>query len=169
MERRKEIEKSSINIIHTSDGYEPGSDYYDFLVRARKESFDYLIERVFGGWDEDQQREILANETKGRQPDIILYNNEPIGSYCLTKGEDCYYFESFFILPKYQHQGIGTFALEKALETADREQLPVRLIYWNFNPSRSLYRRMGFIPTGRREFEGTKDYWVLAERKPGCH
>jgi len=166
MERREEIDKSSIKIIHTVDGYDPGSAYYDFLVRARKESFDYLIERVFGGWDEDQQREILNDETKGRHPDIIFYNNEPIGSYCLTKGEDCIYFENFFILPKYQQKGIGAFALEKALETADREQLPVRLIYWNFNPARSLYRKMGFETTGRREFEGTKDYWVIAERKP---
>ena len=144
MERIEKIDFSLINIIRTIDGYEPTSAFYEFLVQARKESFNYLVDRVWGGWDEDLQRKIFLEETTGQQPYIIFYKNQPIGSYCLTKAEDCYYFENFFILPKYQQKGIGTFVLKKALEVADKVKLPVRLIYWNFNPSRSLYEKMGF-------------------------
>ncbi len=167
MERREKIDLFSIRIIHTVDGWDPGSVYYEFLVHARKESFDYLINRVWGGWDEELQRKILVEDTQNKQPDIIFYKNQPIGSYCLTKVEDCYHFENFFILPKYQNKGIGAFVLKKVLETTDKERLPVRLVYWNFNLAGSLYKKMGFETTGRQEFEGTKDYWVKAERQPG--
>ena len=154
------IDFSLINIIPAGDAYN------EFFFQARKEAFRNLITRVWGGWDEAFQRKTFAEEMEGSKPDVILYKNQPIGCFCLTKQEDCYVFEHFFILPEYQDQGIGSFVLKKSLETADKDRLPVRLRYWNFNPAAALYARMGFEVTGREEFEGNKDYLVTAERKP---
>jgi len=138
----------------------------EFLFQARKETFAWLVSKVWGKWEESVQRKISADEYKGRQPILILYNNQIVGSYTCTKSTDHYDFGNFFILPKYQNRGIGSFVLKKVLGETDKTDLPVKLVYWDFNPSGRLYTRMGFIPIGRQNFEGRQEYWVIAERLP---
>ncbi len=154
------IDFSMLKIIPAGDAYN------EFFFQARKEAFWSLIERVWGKWDEAFQRKTYAEEMEGLKPEVILYNNQPIGCCCLMKREDCYTFNAFFVLPKYQNKGIGTYVLSKKLEIADKEGMPVRLRHWNFNPAASLYARMGFKEIGRIEFEGKNDYLVLTEREP---
>lgn len=155
------IDFSFINTAPAGDGYK------DFFFQARKEAFRELIERVWGKWDEAFQRKTFAEEMEDLKPDVILHKNQPIGCCCLTKHEDYYIIDAFFILPEYQNQGIGTFVLNKKMEIADNDGMPVRPRHWNFNPAASLYARMGFVEIGREEFEGRKDYLVWKERKPG--
>src|SRR4030065_983368 len=154
------IDFSLIKIIPADESHK------EFLFQARKEAFWGLIERIWGKWDEAFQRKTFAEEMDGLKPEVIIYKNKPTGCCCLTNQEDYYIFDAFFILPKYQNQGIGTFVLKKNLETADKEGLPVRLRHWNFNPAASMYARMGFKEIERIEFEGKKDYLVWTERKP---
>ena len=96
---------------------------------------------------------------------LIIYDNQIIGSYTCTRIDDHYNFQNFFILPKYQNQGIGSFVLKTVLDITDKAGWPVRLVYWDFNPSGRLYTRMGFKTTGRHDFEGRQEYWVIAERQ----
>ena len=70
------------------------------------------------------------------------------------------------MLPAYQNQGIGSYVIKKILSVTDKEGWPVRLVYWDFNPAGHLYARVGFKVIGRHNFEGRKDYWVIAERQP---
>lgn len=138
----------------------------EFLFQARKEAFWWIIERVWGEWDEVQHRGYFNEDYRNRQPVLITYGNEVVGSYCCTRDKNCYQFENFFVLPKYQNQGIGSLALQRVLEMTDKEGVPVRLVYWNFNPAARIYSRMGFKQIGQRNFPDTKDYWVISERKP---
>ena len=138
----------------------------EFLFQARKEAFAWLVSKVWGKWEEDFQRKVFAEEYEGCQPILILYEDQIIGSYTCTKSTDRYDFGNFFILPKYQNQGVGSFVLKKILSVTDREGWPVRLVHWDFNPAGRLYERMGFEEIGRRNFEGRQDYWVIAERQP---
>lgn len=154
------IDLSSIRLIPAKD-----TDN-EFLFQARKESFLWLIERVWGKYDEAFQRRTYAEEMEGLQPDVILYENKPAGCCCLMKREDHYSFSAFFVLPEYQGKGIGTYVLKKKLEIADADGLPVRLRHWNFNPAAALYARMGFREIGRTEFKDKTDYLVLTERRP---
>jgi GNAT superfamily N-acetyltransferase len=141
--------------------------YNEFLFQARKEAFAWLIRKVWGKWEESFQRNIFADEYKGCQPILILYNSQIVGSYTCTKITDHYDFGNFFILPKYQNQGIGSFVLNKVLAVTDEAGWSVRLVYWDFNPAGHLYARMGFKSIGRHIFEGRKAYWVIVERQPG--
>jgi len=138
----------------------------EFLFQARKEAFWWIIERVWRTWDEALHRSFFEEDYLNCEPMLILYDNVAIGSYCCTRDKDCYQFENFFVLPKYQNQGIGSLVLQKALEMTDEEGVPVRLVYWNFNPAARLYTRMGFKEIGQHNFPDTKDYWVISERKP---
>jgi GNAT superfamily N-acetyltransferase len=138
----------------------------EFLFQARKEAFAWLISKVWGKWEESFQRKVFADEYQGCQPILILYNDQIVGSYTCTKSTDRYDFGNFFVLPKYQNQGIGSFVLKKILSVTDKAGWPVKLVYWDFNPAGHLYSRMGFKSIGRHNFEGRQDYWVITERQP---
>ncbi len=57
----------------------------------------------------------------------------------------------FYLLPKFQNQGIGTVLLQQVLDEATEKKLPVRLEVLKNNPVRSLYERHEFVITGQRE------------------
>jgi GNAT superfamily N-acetyltransferase len=154
------IDFSKIKLIPADESHN------EFLFQARKEAFAWLVSKVWGKWEEDFQRKVFADEYQGCQPILILNNNQIVGSYACTKSTDRYNLSNFFILPKYQNQGIGSFVLKKVLGITDKADCPVRLVYWDFNPAGHLYTRMGFKAIGRHNFEGRQDYWVIAERQP---
>ena len=130
----------------------------EWLFQARKESFWWIIERVWGEWDEPLHRGFFDEDYRGCQPQLIMCGNEVAGSYCCTRDEDCYQFGNFFVLPDYQ---------DRVLAVTDKEGVPVRLVHWNFNPASRLYARVGFRQIERHDFPDTEDYWVIVERKPG--
>ena len=142
------------------------NSHYEFLFKAKKEAYGYIIERVWGDWDEKIQREFFAEDWQKLKPSVILNDTQPIGSYCCTKNKDNYFLERFYILPEYQNKGIGTLVLKRILEAADKDQLPVKLMYLDFNPAATLYERLGFEVTGRQEIKGKQECFVMTERKP---
>jgi GNAT superfamily N-acetyltransferase len=141
-----------------------GDSHYDFVYRLKKEVYGGYITQIWG-WDEDLQKEFFAGEWRRHKPDVILYENQPIGTYCCTKNEDSYHLERFYILPEYQNKGIGTYILKGILDTADTARLPVKLMWLSINPAASLYRRMGFRVTGQMEIDGKQECFVLAEHQ----
>jgi GNAT superfamily N-acetyltransferase len=152
------IDFSLIKVIPADDSH------YDFVYRLKKEVYGGYIAQIWG-WDEKVQKEFFAKEWRRHKPGVIFYDSRPIGTYCLTKNEGSYHLERFYILPEYQNKGIGTFVLKDIIASADKARLPVRLMWLSINPAASLYRRMGFIVTGRLEIEGKQECFVLAERK----
>jgi GNAT superfamily N-acetyltransferase len=141
------------------------ASHYDFVYRLKKDVYGGYIGSIWG-WDEDVQREFFAKEWERHIPDIILYDDRPIGTYCCIRNEDSYHLERFYILPEYQNKGIGTYILKDILDMADGAGLPVRLMWLNINPAASLYMLVGFKVTGKLAIDGKEEYFVLAERKP---
>lgn len=140
--------------------------HYEFVYRLKKEVYGGGYIGSIWGWDEDVQKDFFGKEWERHIPDIILYDDRSIGTYCCTKNEDSYHLERFYILGGYQNKGIGTFVLKGILDVADGAGLPVKLMYLNINPAASLYTRMGFIITGRLNIDDKNEYFVLAEHKP---
>jgi GNAT superfamily N-acetyltransferase len=152
------IDSSLIKTIPADDSH------YDFVYRLKKDVYGGYITQIWG-WDEDLQKEFFAGEWQRHKPDVILYENQPIGTYCCTKNEYGYHLERFYILPEYQNKGIGTYILKGILDTADTARLPVKLMWLSINPAASLYRRMGFRVTGQMEIDGKQECFVLAEHQ----
>ncbi|OGN99804.1 MAG: hypothetical protein A2Y58_03690 [Chloroflexi bacterium RBG_13_51_52] len=155
------IDYSLIKIIPADESH------YEFVYRVKKEAYGDYIARVFG-WDENKERGFHAKDWEALKPSVILYDNQPVGTFCFTKKgghffTGRYFIEHFYILPEHQDKGIGSFVLNTLLDTADNAGLPVNLIYFSFNPAASLYARMGF------EVIEIKEPFVIMERKPSLN
>jgi GNAT superfamily N-acetyltransferase len=141
------------------------ASHYEFNYRVKKEAYGEYITRIYG-WDETLQREFHAKDWASQKPNIILYDNKPIGTICWTKKQGPLfigYFSiaHFFILPEYQNKGIGAFVLKHFIDIADNAGMPINLMVLSINPAISLYDRTGFKITE------TKEPIIFMERKPG--
>jgi len=139
--------------------------YYELIYRIKKEAYGEYIRRIYG-WDENIQREFFAKDWAKQIPNVILYDNQPIGTICFFKKEGSFFsgrffIEHFYILPEYQNKGIGSYVLQHFLDVADNAGLPINLMVLTINPAISLYTRMGF------DVIDTREPVVLTERKPG--
>ena len=77
---------------------------------------------------------------------IITSNGVDVGWYECSSRDHSLYIQDFYILPEYQSRGIGSVALQLALETAASRNLPVRLGVLKVNPrAKALYERFGFV------------------------
>lgn len=136
--------------------------YYEFSYRVKKEAYSEYITQVWG-WDENKQREFFAQDWQNLKPSIIQYNNQPIGTICISYDNEGLHIERFYILPEYQHKGIGSYLLKQLLEKADKKNLPAKLCVLKVNPAISLYRRHGY------EIINEDEIMYHMERKPGKH
>src|SRR3989304_4717923 len=130
------LEYSLIKIFPTDESHR------EFSYQVKKATMNAYITRVFG-WDEKFEQDYHARDWETLKPDVILYDNRPIGTICCVRKEDHFEIERFYILPEYQNKGIGSFVLGGTVDTADRAGLPVKLMYLKINPVASLYRRVG--------------------------
>jgi ribosomal protein S18 acetylase RimI-like enzyme len=132
----------------------------EFSYQVKIATMGGYITRIWG-WDEIFQKKLHAGDWQQKRPQIILYNNKPIGTIRTVSNEDCLEIEQFYILPEYQNKGIGSHLLKSILDDADKTGLSAKLAVLKINPAISLYRRHGFETTGSNEYQ------YLMERKPG--
>lgn len=103
------------------------------------------------GWDEDFQREVHQRRF-GEKPFFqILFKEQKLGTVSFEVFVDYARFGEFYLFPEFQNQGLGSKVLKHCLQQADKLSLPVRLEYLRWSPVGSLYRRNGFVETGRSE------------------
>ena len=122
----------------------PGTDDdYEFSYQVKKADEGEYIRRIWG-WDEALQRNFHKKDWKEKRPDIIAYEDKPIGTLSVIQHEGCIEIGQFFILPEYQNRGIGSCLLGRILRKADKAGLVSRLAFLEGNPVASLYRRNGF-------------------------
>jgi GNAT superfamily N-acetyltransferase len=152
------IDFSLIKIIPADESH------YDFIYRVKKEAYGEYITRIWG-WDENLQRKYFADDWEKQKPNVILYDNQPIGTICWTKKEGPifsgrFFIEHFYILPEHQNKGIGSFVLKHFLDIADKAGAPENLMVLSINPAASLYIRAGFKVIEKKE------PFVMMERQP---
>lgn len=120
-----------------------------------------LYVKKIWGWNEQDQRSRHNEDWQEKRPQVILYDNKPIGCILIDNEADHIYVGRFYILPKYQSKGIGTHVLKGIFDQADKANKPTTLAVLKINPALTLYKRLGFRVTGANEFQ------YLMERKPG--
>ncbi len=131
---------------------------FSYQVKKAAEG-DYIIQ--IWGWDEKVQRDFHTSDWETKRPQIILYDNEPIGTIFILENDGDIQIGQFFILPEYQDKSIGTYILKDILDKADASGGDTRLACLENNPVSSLYIRHGF------EIVRKKEKFIFMERKPG--
>jgi GNAT superfamily N-acetyltransferase len=150
----KTIDYSRIKLIPAEESHRQFSD------AIKEAAYRGYIEEIWG-WDEKVVREYNERNWREKRSQIILYNDQPIGTIYVGEDEESIEIAQFILISEYQNQGIGSHILKDIIEKADRTGKMIKLNYLRQNPVASLYRRTGFQVVAEDEML----YW--AERKPG--
>lgn len=125
---------------------------HPFLQRLNREAYEKLVMGQHGSWDDEFQRARFAKKLQSVQFRIVLVDNQPVGAVSSTEHDDHIVLNELLILPEFQNRGIGSCVLVGELRHADLLGKPMRLHTLRLNRAQALYRRHGFIETGRDEF-----------------
>ncbi len=130
----------------------------EFACTLHRAAYQAVVIKQFGQWDEVRQQQFFEDKWRPEAYEIVEIQGRPIGVLCVTKTQYEVRIVEIQLLPEYQGRGIGTELLQRELQLADEQGLPVRLQVLLKNQARALYQRLGF-----RVYDKT-DTHVLMER-----
>lgn len=123
---------------------------FEFSFLAKTQALGPHVAKKWG-WDEQFQRNIHERRVREKPFFAIRSRGKSIGTLSLQLQLGHIRFGEFYLLDQFRGHGIGSKVLRHCLRIADERGFPVRLEYLQWNPVGSLYRRNGFIETGRSE------------------
>jgi GNAT superfamily N-acetyltransferase len=137
------------------------------LRPAGPEDRDFLIE-VYGStraeemalvpWTEEQRYAFIQHQFTAQtnhyaqtypaaNHDIILSDDRPVGRLYVARLDHEIRIVDITVLPAERNAGIGSYLIKQLLDEANRSGKRTRIFVEEFNPSRSLFERMGFSPS----------------------
>ena len=120
-----------------------GEADYEFAFDAKRQALGPYVEARWG-WDDAFQRTLHRQHWNKRPWSVITSGGQRVGTVAVTRTPTHFQFDEFYLLPRFQKQGIGSEVLKNILQQADAARLPVKLQHLKWNPVGSLYRRHGF-------------------------
>jgi len=94
---------------------------------------------------------------------VIMNDDAPVGRLYVLRGGDEIRILDVSILPDARSQGIGTSLMKPLLEEAVAANKPVTIWVENFNPSQTLFRRLGFSVIHEDGFNQLLEFRPLAQ------
>jgi ribosomal protein S18 acetylase RimI-like enzyme len=110
-----------------------------------------VVERQFGAWDIEAQRQFFEKKWATLTYQKVLIGGQFGGALAIDRGADQITVSEILIAPEFQGQRIGTEIVLDVLKSAAAGQLPIKLQVLHQNRAMSLYKRLGFVETGRNE------------------
>ncbi|MGB7921692.1 MAG: GNAT family N-acetyltransferase [Pyrinomonadaceae bacterium] len=106
-------------------------------------------------WDEEQRQAFLNMQFTAQQMhyqshhpeathEIILLNERPIGRVYIDRADHPIQILDITLLPEHRNKGIGTLILKDLLAEAASAGRSLTIYVESFNPSLSLFERLGF-------------------------
>jgi len=132
----------------------------EFVFKVTKAAMGPYVEATWGSWDDGVQRARVAETFSVCTHQLVYVGKNLAGVLAVKHHPDHLRLLKVFLHPSFQSKGIGTMLVNRVIELADREGLPVRLRALRVNPAKSLYERLGFVVT----HEEPERYFM--ERKP---
>jgi ribosomal protein S18 acetylase RimI-like enzyme len=120
-------------------------------------------------WNEEQRAAFLRMQFDAQHfhyhshfPDasyqIILQDGKPIGRLYVLRNEEEIRIMDITLLPQNRNAGIGSSLIRELLQEADGASKPVSIWVENFNPSQSLFERLGFSKVEENGFNYLLEY-----------
>lgn len=110
-----------------------------------------VVERQFGAWSATDQDRFFDNDWSGGDFEVIEFDRQVCGYACIESRVADVHIRELVVAPEFQRRGIGTFIIKAAIELARERAVPVVLGTLHTNEAGNLYRRLGFIETGRTD------------------
>lgn len=128
-----------------------------FIYNLKKEAYQKYVEKIYGEWNEENQKKLFNKFMKenSKNIELIYVNGELVGFYNgKNKDDNTFEIANICIMPEYQNNGIGTAVLKEILfENNDKD---VFLQCFKESPAMELFERIGF-----GKILETKNYYVL--------
>ena len=116
-------------------------------------------ELALTNWDEAQRDAFLKMQFSAQQshyrehyPEgehyVILVDGHPAGRLYVANIPDQIRIMDITILPEHRGAGLGTPIIRELMAEAATVGKPLRIYVESFNPSRSLFERLGFVKAG---------------------
>ena len=120
-------------------------------------------------WNEEQREAFLTMQFEAQHlhyhshfPEasylIILKESEPIGRIYVLRKEEEIRIIDITLLPQHRNAGIGTSLIHELLHEADRTGKALNIWVEQFNPSRGLFERLGFLKVEEEGFNYLLEY-----------
>jgi ribosomal protein S18 acetylase RimI-like enzyme len=123
---------------------------YDFLFALRMASMKEWVTRTWG-WDDSFQAAMFREEFDPAHQRVVMVSGRDVGVLAVVQRPDSIFIASIELMPDQQGRGLGTALLSDVLADAHARGLPVSLRVLHVNPAQRLYRRLGFVESGRTE------------------
>ena len=116
-----------------------------FIYNLKKEVYQKYVEKIYGEWNEENQKKLFNKFMKenSKNIELIYLKDKLVGFYNgKTKDDNSFEIDNICIMPEYQNKGIGTAVLKEILfENKDKE---VSLQCFKDNPAIDWYKKIGF-------------------------
>ncbi len=133
-----------------------GPDDRDFLIEVYGST--RAEEMALVPWTEEQRQAFIEHQFTAQtnhyaqtypaaNHDIILSNDRQVGRLYVARLAQEIRIVDITLLPAERNAGIGSFLIKQLLEEANRSGKMTRIFVEEFNPSRSLFERLGFSPS----------------------
>lgn len=120
-----------------------------FLRRLNREAYEPLALQLFGLWDEPAQEARIDGKLQRLAFRVVEFEGEPVGAIATETRNDHLFLHEMMLLPAWQGRGLGSIVLRHLIREAEAACLPIRLHTPLRNRAQGLYRRHGFVETGR--------------------
>lgn len=103
--------------------------------------------QAFVAWQFAAQQDHYAKYYPGANHDIIISNDRQVGRLYVARLDHEIRIVDITLLPAERNAGIGSYLIRQLLDEADHTGRMTRINVEEFNPSLSLFNRLGFSPS----------------------
>jgi ribosomal protein S18 acetylase RimI-like enzyme len=115
-----------------------------FLYALHGRTMRDVVERAWG-WDEAWQETDFARRLAACEASVIVADETAVGVLMLEPKAQVLHVSQVQILPEHQGLGLGSWAVEQAIERGRRDRVDLTLSVLRTNPrAQRLYQRLGF-------------------------
>lgn len=133
-----------------------GPDDRDFLVEVYGST--RAEEMALVPWTDEQRYAFIQHQFTAQtnhyvekypeaSHDIILSDDRQVGRLYVARLDQEIRIVDITLLPAERNAGIGSYLIKQLLDEANRSGKITRIFVEEFNPSRSLFERLGFSPS----------------------
>ena len=130
-----------------------------FIYNLKKEAYQKYVEKIYGEWNEENQKKLFNKFMKenSKNIELIYVNGELVGFYNgKNKDDNTFEIANICVIPEYQNNGIGTAVLKEILFENNDNDKDVFLQCFKESPAMELFERIGF-----GKILETENYYVL--------
>ena len=125
---------------------------HEWLYRLHEQAHRDLVERAYGPWEENQQRDFFRPLVEDHEVHLITTGEQRIGAVYLGTRDDDVWLELIEVAPEFQRRGVGTSALRWVGERAAKQGRGTLLQVHRVNDdARRLYLSQGFAEAGETD------------------